>query len=347
MTNTITEKNNSTVVGANNKIVLTIVISLIVGLAVGAFVLSFDALHSLALASAISATIAWIWPLIIDGFIVTATIAVFVLRGREAKSTWYPWAALILFAFVSVFGNSIHAVNNQDLLGVDVWIASSVSAAPAVALLLASHFLVIMISAPKHKPVTVIQYEKPDVTPEPENSVENSTPTETNISSDSVQPDKETVSKPVNVTSEDSQVKPVTETIVVPDTEKTVTEPVPVNEETKETLNLNVKDEARSPEIKTVAEEPKVYSLSEEKQTDENSGTIIVQEKRDGSSDSFAPKPVLNQSTLMKHILKNREDDVKQLADYFQIREELMLKRVDALKKKYGDNYENVPIKRT
>jgi hypothetical protein len=140
-------KQSQTIVASHNRVVLGIVIFLIIGLAIGAFVLSFDALHALAIASAIEPGLAWLWPLIIDGFIVTATIAIFSLRGRGG--TWYPWAALILFAFVSVFGNSIHAVNNQATLGVNVWIASAVSAAPAIALLLSSHFLVIMISAPR------------------------------------------------------------------------------------------------------------------------------------------------------------------------------------------------------
>lgn len=133
----------------HNKFVVGLIIFLVIGLASGAFILSFDALHALALASAIDSAIAWLWPIIIDGFIVTATIAIFALRGRGKGTVRYIWAMLILFAFVSVFGNSIHAVNNQNILGVELWIASAVSAAPAVALLLASHFLVIMISSPK------------------------------------------------------------------------------------------------------------------------------------------------------------------------------------------------------
>lgn len=142
------------IVKSHNKWVLGLVIILIIGLATGAFVLSFKALTDLALGSAIDPELAWIWPLIIDGFIVTATVAVFSLRGRGFKVTWYPWAALLLFAVVSVFGNSLHAGNNQDKLTVDITIASLVSAAPAVALLLASHFLVIMISTPRYVKVS-------------------------------------------------------------------------------------------------------------------------------------------------------------------------------------------------
>ncbi len=138
------------IVSSHNPIILGLIVTLIVGLASGAFVLSFRALNDLAVASGIDNGIAWIWPLIIDGFIITATIAAFALRGRGAKTTWYPWAALILFAIVSIFGNSLHATEQQSTLKVAIWIATLVSAAPAVALLLASHFLVIMISAPRY-----------------------------------------------------------------------------------------------------------------------------------------------------------------------------------------------------
>lgn len=151
-----------TPVVTHNKFVIGLIISLVIGLASGAFILSFDALHALALASAIDENIAWLWPLIIDGFIVTATIAIFALRGRGKGTSRYIWAMLMLFALISVFGNSIHAVNNQNLLGVDLWIASSVSAAPAVALLLASHFLVIMISSPQHVQVRHVQVHDGD-----------------------------------------------------------------------------------------------------------------------------------------------------------------------------------------
>jgi len=147
------------IVSSHNPLILTLVVTLIIGLATGAFVLSFRALNDLATASAIDPTIAWIWPLIIDGFIVTATIAAFTLRGRGFKTTWYPWTALVLFAVVSVFGNSIHATNNLAELRVDVWIASLVSAAPAVALLLSSHFLIIMISAPRYIKVSAEEIE--------------------------------------------------------------------------------------------------------------------------------------------------------------------------------------------
>lgn len=147
------------VVASHNPLVLTLTIVLIVGLAAGAFILSFQALQQLATASAINSNLAWIFPLIVDGFIVTATIAAFSLRGRGRSIIWYPWSALILFSIFSIFGNAVHAINNQDQITVPMWIAAAVSAVPAIALLISSHFLVIMISAPRHVKVAVNEGE--------------------------------------------------------------------------------------------------------------------------------------------------------------------------------------------
>lgn len=149
-----TEKEQG-VVASHNPLVLTLTIVLIVGLAAGAFILSFQALQQLATASAINSNLAWIFPLIVDGFIVTATIAAFSLRGRGRSIIWYPWSALILFSIFSIFGNAVHAINNQDQITVPMWIAAAVSAVPAIALLISSHFLVIMISAPRHVKIAV------------------------------------------------------------------------------------------------------------------------------------------------------------------------------------------------
>lgn len=153
-----TEKEQG-VVASHNPLVLTLTIVLIVGLAAGAFILSFQALQQLATASAINSNLAWIFPLIVDGFIVTATIAAFSLRGRGRSIIWYPWSALILFSIFSIFGNAVHAINNQDQITVPMWIAAAVSAVPAIALLISSHFLVIMISAPRHVKVAVNEGE--------------------------------------------------------------------------------------------------------------------------------------------------------------------------------------------
>lgn len=116
----------------------------VVGLAVGGFVLSFSALNDLAVASGVDRRLSFLWPLIVDGFIVVATAAAFALKRQGRAVTWYPWTALILFSTISVVGNSIHAMQ-APRLAVPVPIAAMVSSIPAIALLVATHLLVVIL----------------------------------------------------------------------------------------------------------------------------------------------------------------------------------------------------------
>lgn len=116
-------------------------------LGVGAFLLSFAALRDLAHAAGVPAGLAWIWPLIIDGFILVATLATLALRGT--RTSWYPWTALVVFAILSVTGNAVHVIAlPTDSLGVPAPIAVAVASVPAIALLLASHMLVVLAGTP-------------------------------------------------------------------------------------------------------------------------------------------------------------------------------------------------------
>lgn len=110
-------------------------------IAAGAFWLSFTSLADLAARSGIGARQAWAWPLIVDGIIVVATVAVVALAGQ--RSAWYPWALLVGGALVSVTANAIHAVvaANAD---VPRMLAASVAAVPPVVLLAITHLTVIL-----------------------------------------------------------------------------------------------------------------------------------------------------------------------------------------------------------
>jgi hypothetical protein len=110
-------------------------------IAAGAFWLSFTALADLAARSGIGEGQAWAWPLIVDGIIVVATVAVVALAGQ--RSAWYPWALLAGGAAVSVTANAIHAVvaADADVPGV---LAAAVAAVPPVVLLAITHLTVIL-----------------------------------------------------------------------------------------------------------------------------------------------------------------------------------------------------------
>lgn len=110
-------------------------------IAAGAFWLSLTSLADLAARSGIGAGQAWAWPLIVDGIIVVATVAVVALAGQ--RSAWYPWALLVGGALVSVTANAIHAVVAADA-DVPRMLAASVAAVPPVVLLAITHLTVIL-----------------------------------------------------------------------------------------------------------------------------------------------------------------------------------------------------------
>jgi hypothetical protein len=99
----------------------------VLGIGAAAFLLSYDALHSLALASGVRPGLARIWPGVLDGFIVVATLTV-VAAKRASRPTWYPWALVVLFSAASVAFNILHAVDQQ--LVAAGWVAALVFAMP-------------------------------------------------------------------------------------------------------------------------------------------------------------------------------------------------------------------------
>lgn len=113
-------------------------------IAVGAFWLSFTSLADLAHRSGIGAGQAWAWPLIVDGIIVVATVAVVALAGNRASL--YPWALLVGGAVVSVTANAIHAIIAADA-DVPSILAGAVAAVPPVVLLAITHLTVLLARA--------------------------------------------------------------------------------------------------------------------------------------------------------------------------------------------------------
>lgn len=111
-------------------------------IAAGAFWLSFTALADLARRSGIDEGQAWAWPLIVDGIIVVATVAVVALASQH-RPTWYPWTLLAAGAVVSVTANAIHAIIAADT-DVPSVLAASVAAIPPLVLLAITHLTVIL-----------------------------------------------------------------------------------------------------------------------------------------------------------------------------------------------------------
>ncbi|MGP5054430.1 DUF2637 domain-containing protein [Brachybacterium paraconglomeratum] len=113
-----------------------------IGIAAGAFWLSFIALADLAARSGITVGQAWVWPLLVDGLIVVATVAVVALDRHRAA--WYPWSLLIAGALVSVTANAAHALVAADATVPGI-LASVVAAVPPLVLLASTHLTVVLI----------------------------------------------------------------------------------------------------------------------------------------------------------------------------------------------------------
>lgn len=116
-----------------------------------AFWLSFTALADLAFRSGIASDKSWAWPLLVDGLIVVATIAVVALDGHQAA--WYAWTLLIAGALVSVTANSLHAIVAADA-SVPGLLAAAVAAVPPLVLLASTHLTVVLIRSTKTAPAT-------------------------------------------------------------------------------------------------------------------------------------------------------------------------------------------------
>lgn len=119
---------------------------LVAAIACGAFVISYSALYSLAHAANIVHPLAVIYPFLVDGFIVVASLAAFALRGQSLRATWYPWMLLVLFFAFSVLGNAVHANAQHGVPRLTPLAAALVSAVPPVALGLAFHLLLRMVA---------------------------------------------------------------------------------------------------------------------------------------------------------------------------------------------------------
>lgn len=112
----------------------------------GAFWLSFTALADLAVRSGITTGQAWIWPLLVDGLIVVATVAVLALDRHRAA--WYPWVLLIAGALMSVSANAAHALVAADA-SVPGLLAAIVAAVPPLVLLAATHLTTVLTRSTK------------------------------------------------------------------------------------------------------------------------------------------------------------------------------------------------------
>ncbi len=115
----------------------------IVGVGAAAFRLSFATLRALAVSAHIPASDAWLFPLIVDGTIIQATLGWLVLAKSPERK--YFIGVLAAGSLVSVAGNSIHAAAAGHVL--PTWLCAVVAAIAPISLLIDTHGLAVLFRA--------------------------------------------------------------------------------------------------------------------------------------------------------------------------------------------------------
>ncbi|WP_433758135.1 DUF2637 domain-containing protein [Nocardia sp. CA-135398] len=144
----------------------------VVVIGVAAFVLSFAALQDLAVKAHTPERLAWLFPVIVDGTIIQATIAVLALAESDDRK-WFE-RVLIAGAAVSIGGNIAHALVSGNGIG-----AAVLAVIAPAALLIDTHGLAVLlrtrqpapvesdIPAPDSAPVAASTPRLPVAVPEP------------------------------------------------------------------------------------------------------------------------------------------------------------------------------------
>lgn len=112
-------------------------------IAVIAFVLSFDALRLVFVSSGINPLLSWGGPLCVDGTILLCTWATWGFKKGHIRGSAYPWVGLVLFSGFSIAGNALHAMINTGFR-LPSWVPPVIMSIPPVALLYATHLIVII-----------------------------------------------------------------------------------------------------------------------------------------------------------------------------------------------------------
>lgn len=108
-----------------------------------AFVLSFDALRLVFVSCGINPWLSWGGPVCVDGTILLCTWATWGFKKGHIRGSAYPWVGLVLFSGFSITGNALHAMINTGFR-LPSWVPPVIMSIPPVALLYATHLIVII-----------------------------------------------------------------------------------------------------------------------------------------------------------------------------------------------------------
>jgi Protein of unknown function (DUF2637) len=121
------------------------------GVGAASFALSFSALRDLAISGRVPAGQAWLWPLMVDGAVLLATVGLVVMAGDAQcrKDRRFFWLVLGGGAAVSIACNALHAIvpPGQPL---NAWLRGFVAALAPVWLVATTHGLTLLLTRTRH-----------------------------------------------------------------------------------------------------------------------------------------------------------------------------------------------------
>ncbi|SNS69798.1 DUF2637 domain-containing protein [Rhodococcoides kyotonense] len=132
-------------------LVSAVVITTVIGIA--SFVLSFAALWDLATMAGVPRVLSWLWPVIVDGTILQATISVITLAQFDDQRSGrrFFWWVLVIAALVSIGANAMHAfISHAGVL--HPALSAVIATVAPVSLLAATHGLGILVRIPSETP---------------------------------------------------------------------------------------------------------------------------------------------------------------------------------------------------
>ena len=115
------------------------------GVGAASFALSFTALRDLATRGHVPAGQAWLWPLMVDGAILLATLGVVVMAGDPQcrSDRRFFWLVLGGGAVVSITCNALHAILPPDQ-ALNAWLRGFVAGVAPASLLVTTHGLTLL-----------------------------------------------------------------------------------------------------------------------------------------------------------------------------------------------------------
>jgi hypothetical protein len=122
-----------------------VAVAITFGVGAASFTLSFTSLRDLATRGHVPAGEAWLWPVMVDGAILLATLGVVVMAGDPQcrKDRRFFWAVLGGGAVVSIACNAMHAVLPADQ-PLNEWLRGFLAGVAPVALLVTTHGLTLL-----------------------------------------------------------------------------------------------------------------------------------------------------------------------------------------------------------